>query len=69
MPEWFVKQESIKEIEEWMAIDHEQAIQQFDEIKLGLYEILGIKESKKISKEEKERIKREVEEMIRNSSK
>ncbi|WP_252292581.1 hypothetical protein [Peribacillus asahii] len=69
LPEWLVKQESIKEIEEWMAIDHEQAIQQFDEIKSGLYEILGIKESKKLSEEEKERIKREVEEMMRNSSK
>lgn len=69
LPEWLVKQESIKEIEEWMGMDHEQAIQQFDEIKSGLYEILGIKESKKLSKEEKERIKREVEEMMRNSSK
>jgi hypothetical protein len=69
LPEWLIKQESIKEIEEWMEMDHEQAIQQFDEIKSGLYEILGIKESKKLSKEEKERIKREVEEMMRNSSK
>jgi plasmid replication initiation protein len=67
LPEWIVKENAIKEIGKWMTLDHEQAIQKFEEIKAELYEILQIEEPKvtKRSKKEREELRRQVEEGLR----
>ena len=54
LPDWLVTRKSIEEIKTWMAIDHEQAIQKFEDIKHELYEILQIEELEDIERSDEE---------------
>ncbi|MBT2757941.1 replication initiation protein [Mesobacillus foraminis] len=45
MPDWFLKQMAIEELENHFNIDSNEALQQFDLLKSNLYEILDIQES------------------------
>ena len=62
LPAWMVKGKSIEMLKDWLAIDDEQALLKFEELKPELYEILNITEPeiKKRTKEEIEELKRSV---------
>jgi Initiator Replication protein len=61
LPAWMVKGKSMEMLKDWLAIDDEQALLKFEELKPKLYEILNITEP-----EIKQRTKEEIEELKRS---
>jgi plasmid replication initiation protein len=62
LPAWMVKGKSMEMLKDWLAIDDDEALLKFEELKPKLYEVLNITEPeiKKRTKEEIEELKRSV---------
>lgn len=65
-PDWFVQDVAIEELQNKFNMDLEAASAQFEELKKDLFDILGISfnESKKISEEEAEVKRKEIEQLL-----
>ena len=61
LPAWMVKGKSMEMLKDWLAIDDDEALLKFEELKPKLYEILTITEP-----EIKQRTKEEIEELKRS---
>jgi hypothetical protein len=67
MPDWFIEEKAVEELQLHYAMDPEEAKLKFEEIKKELFKVLGVPDisSMKTSEEEFKQKQREIEEMLK----